>query len=255
MHIPTLIAYTVEDCKNSRFFSISIPCTIILFLCGIFIPRWTFGSPDKIIVDFAFSVYQVFSVLLSCAYAIPFVKRQQEYNTLYTFLCAGVSRSTFISGTYLGLLIITFTGALSAYIISLLLVYYETNRWLFSLFPAFCMLAMQSTVWLSWALLCSELFSHTLVATVIFFVLYFSSHLINGWLLFVQQQCIGITYFIGICLYYCIPDATLLDCRHAVTYGLAYNYVQLLIQGIYALLWSHCMITVTKLVFVHKKSI
>ncbi|MEX0939894.1 MAG: hypothetical protein WDZ41_00875 [Candidatus Babeliales bacterium] len=237
--------YTIKDCLHHRIISFALA-----IFCGIHgvahvIGQSLIGSYHKIYLDSALFAYQLFSFSFIILFAIPFLKRQQNYNTFAFFLTKNISRATFIISSVLGFFIIFIMSAIIFYGSSVLLGFYLTNQWFLYLLPAYILIALEGIFISIFGFLYSLLFSSTLAyfATSATYIVCYS---IQTWYLAISKTSLSM---FGSMLYYFLPDLQLLDIKSIIIYQLPIPILPLFFGILYLLVWCMFVLLLTTWVF------
>ncbi len=77
---------------------------------AVLLSTLTMGERNKIIMDIGFASIELFGTLIAIFVGIGLVSKELEKKTIYTIICKPVSRSRFILGKYLGLVVTLFVN-------------------------------------------------------------------------------------------------------------------------------------------------
>jgi len=94
---------TYREAIRQKVLYIFVLFTVVLFLLSLFLGQLTLGADVKIIKDMGLASMMIFGALISIFVGVGLVFKEVERKTIYTILSKPVSRSEFILGKYLGL--------------------------------------------------------------------------------------------------------------------------------------------------------
>lgn len=107
--------YTFIDLIKSKILLNCLFIGLALLLGTIVASEFTYGTPQKVALDFGLGVTSISSVAIAIFMGVSLIAKELENRTIYSILSRNISRSDFIIGKFIGLAAILFLNMLILY--------------------------------------------------------------------------------------------------------------------------------------------
>ena len=104
--IAAIALNTFREAIRDRILYLLLVFALVLIVAARLLSLLTVGSEDKIIKDFGLAAISIFGVLTAVFVGVSLVFKEIERRTVYTLLANPVRRWQFVSGKYVGLLMV-----------------------------------------------------------------------------------------------------------------------------------------------------
>lgn len=253
MHSVLLVAkYTAKEIYQSKVFVniLFIGLTILLF--SYVAAELTYGSPQKISLDFGIGLASLAANGIAIFLGVTLIANEVESRTIYMILSKPITRSAFILGKVLGMLVILFINIITLYILSIT-IYLSSFDGVFSSLMVWVpiYITLEATIILLAVMLFSILVSKTLavLVSIPFLVL---SHALVGVLslpfVLAQPWLKKIVTFYS----YILPDLSRLNIKRFVIYQKSLSNEFLFSTLSYAGLYALMIVVLIVLIFRQK---
>lgn len=206
------------------------------------------GEAEKIIKDLGLSSITLFCVLIAILVGGRIIYREVEKRTIYLLLARPVHRHEFIIGKYLGMmLVLTVSLALMTagfYLVLLLTGVKPDPRLLWAVVMTGYELAILTAV----AVLFST-FVTPIASAVFTFFIYFIGHSTHLLKQLAAMSPSGGVKFIGLVLYYLLPNLNNFNIRGEVVHGAPLNPVAMLISITYSIVYTFILLLLALIIF------
>jgi len=211
----------------------------------------TVGNEEKIIKDIGLSAISLFGVLTAVFVGVSLVFKEIERRTVYTLLATPVRRWHFVTGKFVGLLLVLgmIVGLMSAALCGLLLLRGEAP---WALFPAIALILVELVVVTAFALLFSSL-TNPILAALMTFAIYVMGHLTWSLQLLKGQLEGGLAVGLVDFLYYAMPNLERLNLKAEVVHGLPLEPGSVTLGVVYGLSYAVLVLGLACLVFERKE--
>lgn len=106
--IITIAKYTFLEIFKSKIFYYVVLSAACLAVLTLVAKEFTYGVPEKIVIDFGFGLSSLSSIGVSIFLGVSLLSREMEQRTIYMVLARPVTRTQFLIGRILGLVMIQF---------------------------------------------------------------------------------------------------------------------------------------------------
>lgn len=153
--ISAIAVNTFREAIRDRILYLLLAFAVIVIGASRLLSLLTVGNEDKIIKDLGLSAISLFGVLTSVFVGVSLVFKEIERRTIYTLLAHPVRRWQFVSGKYLGLLLVlAMNVALMSLALTALLLWRGVAPW--GLYPAILLILVQLALVTAFATLFSS---------------------------------------------------------------------------------------------------
>ena len=104
-----IAANTYKESVRDKILYNIIFMALVLILFSIYLGDWSVLNSEYVIKSFTFSVMSLSGLLLSIFVGINLIQKEIQKKTVLTILSKPLSRSSFILGKFLGLMLVVFT--------------------------------------------------------------------------------------------------------------------------------------------------
>jgi ABC-type transport system involved in multi-copper enzyme maturation permease subunit len=248
MKLYAIIVNTFREAIRDKIFIAIIVFSIITMGAARVIKPLTLGEEAKVIKDIGLNSITFFSVLIAILIGGRLVYKEMEKRTLYLILSRPVSRTTFIVGKYLGLMLVLFdslvimTGVF--YLFLLLLHIPASYLLLWSLVLTFFEVAIITAL----AIFFST-FSTPITSAIFTFVLYFIGHLTPDLKSLARIAKSPVVSFLSDILYYFLPNLANFNIKAQVVHNALLDYKVIFLTILYGIVYSAFLIFLSCLIF------
>ncbi|MGQ9707749.1 MAG: ABC transporter permease [bacterium] len=239
---------TFRESVRDRVLVALIVIAIIVMASAKVIQPVAMGEAEKIIKDLGLSAITLFSVLVAILVGGRIVYREVEKRTIYLLLARPVRRMEFILGKYSGLMLVLLVSlglmTVGFYLVLLIAGVKSEPRLLWAVVMTVFELMLLTAV----AVLFSA-FVTPIASAVFTFLVYFIGH--STYLLkqLVAMSPSPIIKFIGLFLYYLLPNLGNFNIRGDVVYGAPLNPGALLLAAGYSIVYTFTLLLIAIAVF------
>ncbi len=212
------------------------------------------GEDDRIIKHIGLSAINIFGLLLSAFVGVNLVYDELDKRTLYTIIASGVSRTQFIVGKYLGLLLTVIVNVMMMGIVLCALIWFVPNSDItFSLIFAIFLFTFEMMVITAFAVLFSSFSTPILSAfmTAICYVIGHMSEDLWAWSTRLMEQGSTAAAYMLQTLYYILPNLAVYNIKNQVVYreDIGSLDVVLFTYPLAGILYTAILLTVTIITF------
>ena len=238
---------TFREIMRNRILYGLIVVAVLLIALSLALGQLTFTEQSRITVDFGFAAIHLSSIILAVFVGSTLVSREIEKKTIMTLLVRPISRTQFVIGKSLGLLIVILISiALLAIVLAgiLLLMNLKPNMAFFVGLYGIC---LEATV-----LLCVTLFFGTFASSMLAVSFALGVFLIGHWLeslkyfaershnnAFILVERIARTIF---------PNLEYFNWRALFVYGDPVRYGDVVWVSVYCLAWSALLVSISAMI-------
>lgn len=225
--------------------------SVILMGLSIALSDLSFGEQSRITLNFGLTAIHISSVVLSIFIGSSLVLKELKNRTIMTLLVRPLSRSTFILGKFVGLLLVIITLLLGLSLILFGIMSLLSVPITISFFIAIYGIILEAAVLTSLTLFFSSL-SKVFLAVSFSVGVFFVGHWIESFLYFVNKG--QMLYFKSIAnnLFYIIPNLERFNWRSDVIYNRVVDMGAIFNTTIYGLLLCSFFLTLSFFVFTNK---
>ncbi len=205
---------TFREAIRDRILYLLLAFALVLIVAARLLSLLTVGSEDKIIKDLGLAAISIFGVLTAVFVGVSLVFKEVERRTVYTLLANPVRRWQFVSGKYLGLLMVLgMNVALMSLTLSAVLL--VRGQAVLPLLPAVWLILVELALITAFSILFSS-FTNPILAATGTAAIYIVGHLAWSFELLKQRLSGGIGQTMCDVLYWTLPNLDLLNIRAEV---------------------------------------
>ncbi|MDX1389754.1 MAG: ABC transporter permease subunit [Acidobacteriota bacterium] len=210
---------TFREAIRDRILYLLLAFALVLIVAARLLSLLTVGSEDKIIKDLGLAAISIFGVLTAVFVGVSLVFKEVERRTVYTLLANPVRRWQFVSGKYLGLLLVL---GMNVTLMSLTLgaVLLVRGQAVLPLLPAIWLILVELALITAFSILFSS-FTNPILAATGTAAIYIVGHLAWSFELLKQRLGGGIGGTMSDVLYWALPNLGLLNIRAEVVNQIA----------------------------------
>jgi ABC-type transport system involved in multi-copper enzyme maturation permease subunit len=231
----------------------------ILYIIGFFalllifaqrlLPEIAVGTDEKIFLDFGLGSIDILGAIIAIFVGTSLINKEIEKKTVLVLIPKPISTSEFIIGKHLGLsavltVMVTIMTVIYLIMLSLANISYPLGSLLISLFFLLIQLSLIIAITLTFGV-----FTSSILATLLSFGVYlmgnFSSDLLQLGKISENESI----KFLTETLYLILPDLSRLNLKNEAVYNLLPNNSELLAHGLYGILYTVVLLTITVLIF------
>jgi ABC-type transport system involved in multi-copper enzyme maturation permease subunit len=231
----------------------------ILYIIGFFalllifaqrlLPEIAVGTDEKIFLDFGLGSIDILGAIIAIFVGTSLINKEIEKKTVLVLIPKPISTSEFIIGKHLGLsavltVMVTIMTVIYLIMLSLANISYPLGSLLISLFFLLIQLSLIIAIALTFGV-----FTSSILATLLSFGVYlmgnFSSDLLQLGKISENESI----KFLTETLYLILPDLSRLNLKNEAVYNLLPNNSELLAHGLYGILYTVVLLTITVLIF------
>ncbi|MDX1390482.1 MAG: ABC transporter permease [Acidobacteriota bacterium] len=210
---------TFREAIRDRILYLLLAFALVLILAARLLSLLTVGSEDKIIKDLGLGAISIFGVLTAVFVGVSLVFKEVERRTVYTLLANPVRRWQFVSGKYLGLLLVLgMNVALMSLTLSAVLL--VRGQAVLPLLPAVWLTLVELALVTAFSILFSS-FANPILAALGTAAIYVAGHLAWSFELLKERMADGIGRMLCDVLYWTLPNLDLLNIRAEVVNEIA----------------------------------
>jgi ABC-type transport system involved in multi-copper enzyme maturation permease subunit len=237
-----------EVMRDRIFFTIGFYALIMLAAWRL-LPEISGAAQDKIIADIGPATASLLGVVIAIFVGTGLINKEIEKRTVFMLVTKPLNSAEFIIGKHLGLsavlaILVAGMTAIQLAILNLANINYQIIPVVvtaFFLFLELCLIAA--------AALLFGVFTSSILATLLTFSLYLVGHLSES-----MVKLAGVTKNPGFQqltdnLYLILPDLSRLDLKNEAVYGILPQPETLFYNGIYAVVYTFALLTLTTVVF------
>ncbi len=255
---------TLKEAIRDRIVYVTLFLMLLGLLASQVITPLTLGEQIKVIQDLSLAFMNFFSVVIVIFVGTSVIRRELDLKTIQLILSRPVRRYQFIVGKFLGMvlldiIILFIMGA--GVILNILLIdkgiYY--SMWYFhevhyrALITAMAFMALQLVVLNAISLCFSTIASSSVLGAIFTFFLYMVGMFTQDLNVLLKMVHTSYLTFIITCIYYILPNLSILDLKNQAIYGIVPNFNQAAFLVLYALLYAGFLLIVSVLLFGNKE--
>ncbi|HEY4717334.1 MAG TPA: ABC transporter permease [bacterium] len=206
------------------------------------------GDWERIVKDISLSSIEIFGVLISVFLGVGLIAKEVDRKTAYAILSKPVSRTSFVLGKYLGLLMILGLNSIIMLIALFIALLYARSPVEFVTIQAFVLIFFQFMIIGGFALLFSTFTTPTLGA-IISLTLYVIGHLSHDLQYFTSEKFSPLFRWVAKFFYLTLPNLEILNVKPLATYSTPVEGAYFLNAIVYGICYSVFLITVAVLIF------
>jgi ABC-type transport system involved in multi-copper enzyme maturation permease subunit len=243
-----IAANTFREAVRNRILYALLFFALVMIVASSMLGHLTIGEYHKIIKDTGLAAIAVFGVLIAIFIGIGLVNREIERKTIFTIASKPVSRSVFVLGKYLGLMmvLVVLVGLMGA--VFLLMLYARGIAVDAGLLIALGMTLVELAVITAFAVLFST-FSSPTIASFFSLSVFVIGHLSDDILELGAAAESGAGQKLATLVYWLLPHLETFNVRSEVVYGLALPADYLGFAVAYGALYSAVVLALAALTF------
>ena len=213
-----------ENLRDKILYSLLIFAALLMG-ASILLGALTIAEQEKIIADMGLASINVIGVIIAIFVGIGLVSKEIERRTIYTILAKPISRSQFILGKYLGLVITLGVNLVIMFDVFLFTLWMTQVPITMVLVQAVALMMVEFLVVTATALFFSTFSTPTLSAALTL-GLYFIGHLTSDLKTLAEKSSSEVTKAVMTVLYYLCPNLEVLNIKGQAVSGvsLAWSY-------------------------------
>lgn len=241
---------TFREAIRDRVLYLLLVFAVIVIGVSRLLSLLTVGSEEKIIKDVGLSAISLFGVLTAVFVGVSLVFKEIERRTVYTLLANPVRRWQFVTGKFVGLLVVLALNVVLMFLaLAVVLWWHGDSAW--PLFPAILLILVELTVVTAYALLFSSL-TNPILAAVWTFAVYVSGHLAWSLPLLKLKLPEGPSRLLCEAIYWVVPHLDDLSIKSEVVHGLPLPPGQVGVAALYGISYAALVLALGCLVFERK---
>jgi ABC-type transport system involved in multi-copper enzyme maturation permease subunit len=224
---------------------------LLMVAATVLLPEVSAGAQDKITLDLGLAAIHLLSVIIAIFVGTGLINKEIEKRTVLVLIAKPISRAEFIVGKHLGLsavlaVLIAALGVIFVVILALNGIAFPAV----SLGLALLFTALEAILLTAVAILFG-VFTSSLLATFLTFATYLMGHLTQDLVAFGRLSDNPAIQRVTSALYLVLPDLERLNLRNEAIYGttLLPSSSELLLHGLYGLLYTAFLLTVASVIF------
>jgi ABC-type transport system involved in multi-copper enzyme maturation permease subunit len=249
MRIWAVASNTFREVMRDRIFFILVFYGVLMVAALRLLPEVSAGAHEKIIVDVGPAIASLLGVVVAVFVGTSLINKEIEKRTVFVLVTKPINSAEFIFGKHLGLsavLAILVIGMSAIYLVMLSLAQIKFQLMPLILTSVFLFLELSL---ITAAALLFGVFTSSILATLLTFLLYIVGHLSEG-----MVKLAGVTKNPGFQkmtdnLYLVLPDLSRLDLKNDAVYGVIPQADVLWMNAGYALVYTVALLVVTTVVF------
>jgi Cu-processing system permease protein len=213
-----------ENLRDKILYNLLIFAALLMG-ASILVGALTIAEQEKIIADMGLASINVIGVIIAIFVGIGLVSKEIERRTIYTILAKPISRSQFILGKYLGLVITLAINLVIMFVVFSFTLWMTQLPITMALVQAAALMMMEFLIVTATALFFSTFSTPTLSAALTL-GLYVIGHLTSDLKTLAEKSSSEVTQGIMTALYYLCPNLELLNIKGQAVSGvpLAWSY-------------------------------
>lgn len=221
---------------------------MLLIGTSVLLADLTVMEHHKLVTDMGLAAINLIGVIIAIFVGIGLVSKEIERRTVYTIMARPISRTQFILGKYLGLVLTLLINVV------IMLVVYLATLWLYrapvhaGLLQAVALIFVELLLVTALALFFSTFSTATLSATLTL-GLYVIGHLTNDLKGLAEQSKSEMVQAVMTGLYYLCPNLEALNVKGQAASGVAVEFSYLMLATAYGVLYTGLLITAACAVF------
>jgi Cu-processing system permease protein len=239
---------TFQEAIRDRILYTFLGFAVLLIVGSRFISMITIGDQAKIIKDVGFLAVQMFGMLIAVMVSVIMVAREFEQRTIYTILSRPVSRTQYLIGKYLGMLLISgFMILLMSFVLLLIVQLFARQFDLLILFGGF-MTYLEMMILSAFAVLFATL-TKPILGSVLTLTTFVFGHFTGALLLLQLRLDNAIADFLIPVFYYILPNLEVFNFKTEIVHAMPIPTMSVVWAIAYALIYSTLLILLAGMQF------
>ena len=236
-----------ENLRDKILYSLLIFAALLMG-ASILLGALTIAEQEKIIADMGLASINVIGVIIAIFVGIGLVSKEIERRTIYTILAKPISRSQFILGTYLGLVITLGVNLVIMFDVFVFTLWMTQVPITMVLVQAVALMMVEFLVVTATALFFSTFSTPTLSAALTL-GLYFIGHLTSDLKSLAEKSSSEVTKAVMTALYYLCPNLEVLNIKGQAVSGVSLAWSYQLSATLYGLLYASLLLAGAAAIF------
>lgn len=236
-----------ENLRDKILYSLLIFAALLMG-ASILLGALTIAEQEKIIADMGLASINVIGVIIAIFVGIGLVSKEIERRTIYTILAKPISRSQFILGKYLGLVITLGVNLVIMFDVFLFTLWMTQVPITMVLVQAVALMMVEFLVVTATALFFSTFSTPTLSAALTL-GLYFIGHLTSDLKTLAEKSSSEVTKAVMTVLYYLCPNLEVLNIKGQAVSGVSLAWSYQLSATLYGLLYASLLLAGAAAIF------
>lgn len=236
-----------ENLRDKILYSLLIFAALLMG-ASILLGALTIAEQEKIIADMGLASINVIGVIIAIFVGIGLVSKEIERRTIYTILAKPISRSQFILGKYLGLVITLGVNLVIMFDVFLLTLWMTQVPITMVLVQAVALMMVEFLVVTATALFFSTFSTPTLSAALTL-GLYFIGHLTSDLKALAEKSSSEVTKAVMTTLYYLCPNLEVLNIKGQAVSGVSLAWSYQVSATLYGLLYASLLLAGAAAIF------
>jgi len=236
-----------ENLRDKILYSLLIFAALLMG-ASILLGALTIAEQEKIIADMGLASINVIGVIIAIFVGIGLVSKEIERRTIYTILAKPISRSQFILGKYLGLIITLGVNLVIMFDVFLFTLWMTQVPITMVLVQAVALMMVEFLVVTATALFFSTFSTPTLSAALTL-GLYFIGHLTSDLKSLAEKSSSEVTKAVMTALYYLCPNLEVLNIKGQAVSGVSLAWSYQLSATLYGLLYASLLLAGAAAIF------
>ena len=236
-----------ENLRDKILYSLLIFAALLMG-ASILLGALTIAEQEKIIADMGLASINVIGVIIAIFVGIGLVSKEIERRTIYTILAKPISRSQFILGKYLGLVITLGVNLVIMFDVFVFTLWMTQVPITMVLVQAVALMMVEFLVVTATALFFSTFSTPTLSAALTL-GLYFIGHLTSDLKSLAEKSSSEVTKAVMTALYYLCPNLEVLNIKGQAVSGVSLAWSYQLSATLYGLLYASLLLAGAAAIF------
>ena len=236
-----------ENLRDKILYSLLIFAALLMG-ASILLGALTIAEQEKIIADMGLASINVIGVIIAIFVGIGLVSKEIERRTIYTILAKPISRSQFILGKYLGLVITLGVNLVIMFDVFVFTLWMTQVPITMVLVQAVALMMVEFLVVTATALFFST-FSTPTLSSALTLGLYFIGHLTSDLKSLAEKSSSEVTKAVMTALYYLCPNLEVLNIKGQAVSGVSLAWSYQLSATLYGLLYASLLLAGAAAIF------
>jgi ABC-type transport system involved in multi-copper enzyme maturation permease subunit len=228
---------TFREAVRDKIFGLVGAFGLVLVVSSIVLSPLTIGAQTKMVADVGLSSITIFALLIVLLVGSGMVHKELDKRTIFTILSKPITRTDYMLGKYLGLMLTLLAIMASMSLLFFLSVWLTPSVFDFALVKALYMAVCEMTVVTAVAMLFSSFTTATLTSLFTLGI-FLAGHTLGDLETFARMSGSQGTIWAMKAVRMILPNLELFNVRNAAVHGLPIHSAHLMWAGIYALLYS-----------------
>jgi ABC-type transport system involved in multi-copper enzyme maturation permease subunit len=236
-----------ENLRDKILYSLLIFAALLMG-ASILLGALTIAEQEKIIADMGLASINVIGVIIAIFVGIGLVSKEIERRTIYTILAKPISRSQFILGKYLGLVITLGVNLVIMFDVFVFTLWMTQVPITMVLVQAVALMMVELLVVTATALFFSTFSTPTLSAALTLGI-YFIGHLTSDLKSLAEKSSSEVTKAVMTALYYLCPNLEVLNIKGQAVSGVSLAWSYQVSATLYGLLYASLLLAGAAAIF------